>query len=308
MNIFNFTNAFPTELSCRNYLKEKRELQGITCKRCGCQKHYWLKSKQLWKCSQCDSWTNLRSGTMMMKSKIPVRTWFMCIHLMTSMKKSISALEMQRQLGMKFYEPVWFMMQKIRLSMGKRDKKYRLSGNVEVDDSFFEIVDLENPIDKDLLKAGRGSQRQQKVLVMVESTPNPKQENPHKKKRIMGFVKMVTIDAELTTTPINYELQNAIKRRSTVWTDGYMGYIKSPEVGFTHARMIVKANEAHEKLPWVHTMISNAKRQFLGVHHSIGKHYLQNYLNEFCWKLNRRTFKTDLFDRLLVAGASDTWF
>jgi transposase-like protein len=310
MNILSFNNRFPDEQSCRDYLKQKREDQGLICKRCGSMKHYWFESRELWKCSECGSWTNLRANTIMHKSKVPVRTWFLCIHLMTSIKKSMSALEMQRQLGMKRYEPVWYMMQKIRLAMGKRDKKYKLTGNVEVDDSFFEIVDLNKKDDNspdDQLKAGRGSQRQKQVLVMVESTPNPKQLKPHTKKRIMGFVKMITMD-DLTSIGINYELQQAIERRSTIWTDGFSGYFKAPMVGLTHARMVVKVKEAHEKLPWVHTMISNAKRLFLGVHHSINKKYLQNYLNEYCWKLNRRTFQTDLFDRMIIAGASDTWF
>lgn len=73
---------------------------------------------------------------------MPVRIWFMCIHLMTSTKKSISVLEMQRQLGVKRYEPIWYMMHKIRLSMGKSDSKYSLEGNIEVDDAFFEIVEI----------------------------------------------------------------------------------------------------------------------------------------------------------------------
>lgn len=47
---------------------------------------------------------------------------------------------------------------------------------------------------------------------------------------------------------------------------------------------------------------------FLGVHHSIGKDYLQNYLNEYCYKLNRRNFNSDLFDRMIIAGANDTWY
>src|SRR5437868_9621945 len=131
MRLSTFFKNFPDEETCLEYLKQKREEQGITCKRCGCAKHYWFQERELWKCSECGSWTNLRAGTIMMKSKLPMLTWFTCIHLMTSTKKSISALEMQRQLAMKRYEPVWYMMQKIRLSMGKRDKKYKLSGNVE---------------------------------------------------------------------------------------------------------------------------------------------------------------------------------
>lgn len=305
MNILSFGDRFPNEQSCRNYLKKKREQQGIRCKHCGSTKRYWLAEDEFWQCANCESRTSLRSGTMMMKSKLPVRTWFMCIHLMTSIKKPISALEMQRQLGVKRYEPVWYMMHKIRLSMGKRDKKYQLDGHVEIDDAFFEVVDLLK--EKDVLTTGRGSSKQQKVLVLVESTPNPKQQNPHKKKRIMGFAKMITMDA-LTVNGITYELKKSLKKSSHIYTDGFHPLVNVGKDFSGHTREVIKTKKAHEKLPWVHATISNAKRQFLGVHHSIGKAYLQNYLNEFCYKLNRRTFETDMFDRMIIAGASDTWF
>jgi len=201
---------------------------------------------------------------------------------------------------------VWLMMQKVRRTMGKRDKKYKLSGPIELDDAFFEIVDLEESKEPELMR-GRGSRKQQKVLVMVESKPNPKQENPNKKKRAMGYVKMVTMD-DLSSVGINYEVRKSVERDSSLLTDGYHSFAKLGEVVDEHLPETVPSKEAHKKLPWVHTVISNAKRLFLGVHHSIGKAYLQNYLNEYCYKLNRRNFSSDLFDRMLVAGANDTWY
>lgn len=144
-------------------------------------------------------------------------------------------------------------------------------------------------------------------MVMVESEPNPKQDNPNKKNRSMGFVKMVVMD-NLTSKAINYEISNAISPNSTVLTEGYRSYANLKEVVENHVKMVVAAKEAHKKLPWVHTIIANAKRLFLSVLHSIGKEYLQNYLNEYCYKLNRRNFTSDLFDRMIVAGANGTWY
>ena len=57
-------------------------------------------------------------------------------------------------------------------------------------------------------------------------------------------------------------------------------------------------------LTWVHTMISNAKRSLPGVHHMASKKYIQNYLDEFCYKVNRRYYGEELFDRLLIACVS----
>jgi transposase-like protein len=312
MNLLEFNKRFPTEESCRTHLKELREKNGIECKKCEClTKHWWLENVEKFQCSECNSRTNLKSGTIMEKSQIPMMKWYMCIHLMTSIKKSFSGLELQKQLGFKRYEPVWYMMSKIRQSMGKRDGNYVLEGEIEVDDGFYEVVDLPkkdrlgNIITERTLTRGRGSERQRKVLVMVESE-EVEQTNPHKKNRKMGFVKMVVVD-KLDSETLNYEIQKGVSQTSTILTDGYRGYNHVSDVVDTHVQMVVPPREGHKKLPWVHTVISNSKKQLLGVHHSIGKDYLQNYLNEFCYKLNRRNFESDLFDRMLICGSQDTW-
>jgi transposase-like protein len=311
MNLLEFNKRFPTEESCKIHLKELREKDGIECKRCGdITKHYWLEGVEKFQCSKCKSRTNLKTGTIMENSKVPMLKWFMCIHLMTSIKKSFSSLELQRQLGMSRYESTWEMVRKIRSSMGKRDSKYLLQGEIEIDDAFYEVVDLPKKdslgnIKKEGLTRGRGSERQHKVLIMVESK-SVVQTNEYKKDRKMGYVKMVVMD-DLTSDGINYEIMKGVDENSNVLTDGYRGYNKVIDVVNTHTKMIVKPKEGHKKLPWVHTIIANSKRQLLGVHHSIGKEYLQGYLNEFCYKLNRRNFESDLFDRMLICGSQDTW-
>ena len=306
MDIFEFVKRFSTEAACEEYLREKRTEEGIVCSNCHQSHHYWLASSKQWKCVNCGKRTTLTAGTMMESSNMPLTTWFRVIHLMTMTKKAFSALEMQKQTGSKFYELIWSMMQKIRITMGKRDARYKLQGDIEIDDAFFEIVDLSEKVNE-YLKRGRGSKKQAKVLVMVESKPNPKQTNPHKKDRILGFAKMIVMD-DLSGTGINYTVSQSISPSSIVISDGYRGYSGLNEIVEQHNAMVVPQKEAHIKLPWVHTVIANSKRNLLGVHHSIGKEFLQNYLNEFTYKLNRRTFKSDLFDRMIVAGAHDTWY
>lgn len=244
----------------------------------------------------------------MQDSNLPIRMWFLCLHLMTGVKKSFSALEMQKQLGHGRYEPVWYMMHKIRATMGKRDARYQLAKDFEIDEAFFETVNFEyiKRKDSEPLKAGRGSQRQTKVLVMVESE---KVDDAPKgmKDRKMGFVKMVVID-DLTSETINYEVSKAVKPDTTATSDDWKGYRKLTKVIKQVNQQVVPPKEAGKVLPWVHTMIANSKRMTNGVHHSINSKYAQNYLNEFCYKTNRRNFQSDLFDRALIAGAEDVWF
>jgi hypothetical protein len=100
--------------------------------------------------------------------------------------------------------------------------------------------------------------------------PNPKQANPHKKKRIMGFVKMVTMD-DLTSNGVNYEIKKSVNQNAHIYSDAYPSLSSVGNQVAQHTKEVTPSKTAHEKLPWVHTTISNAKRQFLGVHHSIGK-------------------------------------
>lgn len=123
----------------------------------------------------------------------------------------------------------------------------------------------------------------------------------------MGFVKMVVMD-DLSSQGINYEVKKSVDEIAKVLTDGWKGYAKLPNVIAEHKQETIPAEQAHKKLPWVHCNIGNSKRIHEGFHHSIGRPYLQNYLNEFCHKLNRRNFESDMFDRIMTAGVEDVWY
>jgi hypothetical protein len=114
------------------------------------------------------------------------------MHFLTSTKKSFSAAELQRQLGHKRYQPIWELLNKLRDVMGKRDDKYKLGGEIELDNAFIATLIPEEEKDKPL-KRGAGSQKQSKVVVMTESTivENPKQEMKPKQ---VNHLKMVVID------------------------------------------------------------------------------------------------------------------
>lgn len=297
MNLLKFIEEFPDEKSCRTHLKNLREKEGIVCKKCQNTKHYYLKNKQQWQCSECRFRTTLRSGTMMESSKLPIRDWFIAMAFMTYSKKGISAKELQRQLGHKRYEPVWFMMHKIRDAMGKRDDRYKLEDMVEFDEGYFETATKES--DKQNLKRGRGSQRQSNVAVMAESTPLEDIETGKKSKHVRYF-KMKVLESHLSDE-INETVPNNINETSIVFSDKSTSYVDISEYVEVHITEKSTKETTVNTLKWVHIAISNAKRTLLGIHHKIKGKYLQNYLNEFCYKLNRRYFGDKLFDRLLIA-------
>lgn len=292
MNILEFTKRFPTEESCRAYLIMKREEQGIVCSKCGCIHHYWKKNRSEWECKNCGHRTTLTSGTVMHGTKLPIMYWFIAIHLLTSTKKSFSAVEVQRQLGHKRYQPIWELLHKLRSVMGQRDSEYKLNGSVELDEGFFSTqFDGEES-----LKRGRGSQAKTKVLVMTESDSS---ENTNKRiKKSVNHIKMIVIP-NLKAQTIDGKVKENIEANASLITDDSTSYTHLKNLVKEHTAQVINPKDISKVLPWVHIMISNAKRQLLDIYHSVKPEMLQNYLNEFCYKFNRRY--CDLFDRLVFA-------
>lgn len=303
LNLFEFNNRFPDEASCLAHFKSERERLGIICKNCGCSEHYWKKDRESYQCKKCGKRITLRSGTVLENSNLPYLYWFKAMHLLTSTKKTFSALETQRQLNHKSYEAIWSMLHKIREAMGIRDSRYKLTDYIELDDGFFETVNAETKDEE--RKRGRGSQKQSKVLVLIESNPiDPLGKDikfKHKPNRKVGHVKMIVMD-DLQGDNIKAKIAEMVENDTSAISDAYKGYNKLKEV--LKAHQVVNTSEikkAHTVLPWVHSAIGNAKKVLKGLHHSIGKEYLQSYLNEFCYKYNRRYFDGNLFDRLMIA-------
>lgn len=180
INIAKFTKKFPDDESCRLHLKETGEKGGISCRNCKKPtKHYWIKSREQWRCSICRSTTSLFSGTVFQDSNLPLYYWYVTIMLMLSNKKGISAKAVQEQLEHKNYEPIWYMVQKLRSFMGSHDSKYHLSGDLEIDEGFitaFDVNELGQPEKEN--KRGRGSLTKAAVLIIAETE---ELENPKKK-------------------------------------------------------------------------------------------------------------------------------
>jgi transposase-like protein len=305
MTLQEFMQQYSSESSCKEAFKQYRLKVGVVCKKCQHDQHYWLSTLDQFKCKNCGFRTGLKSGTALEASKLPYHYWLTAMFLMTKNKRSISSCDLQRMLGHKRNEPIWLMMHKIRISMGNRDDLYTLKGTVEMDEAFFETVDpdqLNAP-----LKRGRGSQKQSAVMVIAESEEvEEKKQGKHRKKRRCGYFKMRVMD-DLTSVTINKITSETVDYQSTVLTDGYKSYNKLKKVVAVHHATVCPPKLASKQLPWVHTAIANAKRVMLGAYHRINKEYLQNYLDEFCYRLNRRYF-SNMFERLMIAACSAAWY
>ena len=239
------------------------------------------------------------SNTVMHGSQLPYRYWFIATHLLTSTKKIVSASELQRQLGHSTYHPIWALIHKLRMAMGRRDSKYSLEEVMELDEGFFTTETDENEKDNPL-KRGRGSQRKTKVLVMVESKPVEGEMTKKGKPRKVGHMKMFIIE-DLKAETINSKVSVNIGKNSIIDSDHSTSYTNFHTLVKEHRPKVIPKNEVGKMLLWVHMAISNAKRMLLEIFHDIQSEYLQSYLKEFCYKFNRIYFGEKRFDRLMIA-------
>ncbi len=113
MKPLEFAQKYPDEESCITKLRELREREIRVCPRCGHKEWYWKSDKLSYECKKCRHRESIRKGTVMENSKLPFLYWFMTMHLLTTTKKTFSAIELQRQLGHKRYQPVWEMLHKL---------------------------------------------------------------------------------------------------------------------------------------------------------------------------------------------------
>ena len=299
MNIFSFGVHFTDETSCRLHFKEQRDKQGVVCKRCQGTEHYWLINKWSYQCKSCNSRTSLRSGTIMENSKLSFMIWYKTIFLLSTTKKGFSSKEIQRQLGLKRYEPVWAMVHKLRKAMGQRDDRYTLEGMIEMDEGYFTIEASEQA--HKTQKTGRGSKTKSNVMIMAESTVLEDINTGKVERQCRYFKAKVLTNHKAHQTDGTFESAIA-DDQAIVFTDKSTSYVNIAD--YVEIHMSEKSSEqtTKETLKWVHIAISNAKRNFAGTYHKIKAKYLQLYLNEFVYKLNRRYFGERIFDRLVIAS------
>ena len=140
---------------------------------------------------------------------------------------------------------------------------------------------------------------------MAESVPLEDIETGKKSKGCRYF-KMRVLDTHKTDS-IDQVIQENVDKKSVAFSDRANTYLNMSDYVDTHMSEKSTKETTANTLKWVHIAISNAKRNLLGVYHKIKGKYLQLYLDDFCYKLNRRYFGDRLFDRLVLAVTKSYW-
>jgi len=283
-----FDEKFSTEESCERYLFEKRWGTGFECKVC---KHttYWKGSRGHYICKKCEHHHSLKAGTIMQKSKKPLKFWFKAIWLFTMSKRGVNAKDLERQLGLS-YPTAWLWLQKLKRS-SLNSERSKLTGDVEVDEFYLGGKEKGG-------KQGRGSKKKHKVVIAIEKLKNEKTQ-----KEYIGRLRLKVISSCSSENLVKF-IKDNITTGSHINTDKWSGYNNVSEEGYNHiAEKILDYNVEFKGL---HNTVSLIKRWILGTFQGrTSSRHIQWYLEEFIFRFNRRTFNIGLkFDRLLEFSIS----
>ena len=246
-------------------------------------------NQRRWQCAGCRHQVSLTAGTVLHRTKIPLTQWFWAAYLMTTDKRGVSALLLQRQLGLSCYETAWMLLHKLRRAMVSVARE-PLYGEVEVDDTWIGGE-----------QAGLRGSRQLKgrraalVLVAVE-----------RRGRGSGRVRMRVIPDFKSNTIIAFLHEN-VSPGSTIYTDGLKSFSGLMEAGFKHIARTQPLRSALRKgaksaVPLADRAIGNLQQRLIGTYHGVSKPQLQVYLDEFVFRHNRRKTPAAAFQTLLGLG------
>jgi ISXO2 transposase-like protein len=220
----------------------------------------------------------------MHRSHLPITYWFWAAYLMGTLTPGISALQLQRQLGIGSYRTALYMCRRLRRAM-VNPKREPLKGIVEMDEAF---VGGEE-------KTPRGYYKNKMAIVgvAVENRGNHS-----------GRIRLEHLK-DTSRATIHAFVKTPIATGSQVRTDGGWPYLGIETYGYQHVRTVLGEGRANRKkagqaLPWVHRVISNLKTWLLGTHHGVDNEHLQEYLDEFVFRYNRRRIHPQSFLTLLI--------
>ena len=284
-----FMDWFHTEQACLHYLQKLRWPRGFICPKCGVISEPLKTSRNRLVCQSCKHQASVTAGTIFDKTRTPLKVWLAAAWYLTNQKQGVSALGLQRVLGLGSYQTAWAMLHRFRRAM-VRPGRDLLGGLVEVDETFIAIGDKAQPVNA----KGRKSHTAKTLVVIAVEMVEPKGFGRIRLRRIVD-------DSESQVLPF---VKDAIEAGATVHTDGSAAYRHLKEEGYVHQPSVMLGSDtpAHVSMPGVHRVAALIHRWLLGTHQgAVQPAQLDYYLDEFVFRFNRRQSLSRgmLFYRLL---------
>ena len=290
LSLVAFLESYGTREACETALFAARWPNGFICPKCESQTNstFFRGSQQLWQCTACRCQTSLTAGTLFEHSRLPLTTWFLALYLLTQTKTNLSALELSRHLGVS-YSATWRMKHKLMQAMTEREASRRLTGVVQIDDSYLGG-------ERNGGKRGRGSENKRPFVIAV-ATNNENRPSYAVIEPIAGFTKVA----------MDEWAKRRLQPDAEVYSDGLGAFTAVVELDHPHT--VIQCETPRQACEtdgarWVNVVLSNLKRALDGTYHVFCYFkYAHRYLGEAAWRFNRRFHLEAMVPRLLGAAA-----
>lgn len=269
--------AFQEPQAAIDHFTAIRWKDGQFCPRCGHDKVYGLRRKNIFRCAQCKINFSITVGTIFENTKLPLRVWFGAIWLITNHPKGIASTTLAKDLGIT-QKSAWFVLHRLRhaartQSFNTPRSQMRMRGKVEVDETYVGGKAINKHGSRSGTLGGSGDktpvvgavERGGKVVAKVLKRANSEE--------LQGFIhETVSPRAELLVTDAHLAYSNL------------RGFPQHEVVN--HQRGEWRRGDAHTNS--IESIWALLKRQIVGTHHWISPKHLQKYVDEMTWRLNRR--------------------
>jgi transposase-like protein len=296
MNLLSIAKNFATEDQALDHLVKYRWPDGVRCLACGHAKVYRIDRKgktgkpcRLYECAECKLHFSAITGTLFHDSHLPLQKWFMAMALMCEAKKGISALQVSRHIGVT-HKTAWYLCHRIRKAMEESNAE-PLGGAgkvVEVDETY---------LGGRITRKGVGAAKDAKVAILGIAERSGR----------VHLQKISNAKAETIKPILKEKLSPETKQ---VVTDGapVYGWVVPSIVPVSQHKVVSHKDEIEEfgeiSSKTIEGAFSLFKRGVVGSYHKLSKDHLDSYLQEFCWRYNRRGMQPFMFNTLLTEVAA----
>lgn len=290
LSMAEFMDRYGSEERCEAALAASRWPAGFVCPACGgpSRSSFRREGRLYWQCAKCPHQCSLTSDTIFHRSKLPLTSWFLAMHLLTQAKNNVSALELKRHLGV-CYTTAWLLKHKLMEVMRLSEDGRQLTGRVEIDDAYLGGQRSGG-------KAGRGSENKVPFLAAVQTSEAG---HPH----LVCFSQR-----PFTKEAVSEFISQSMVLPLTVVSDGLGCFRASVDLGAVHDRTVTGGGKASVKLEQfraVNTVLGNLKTALTGTYHAVKFYkYASRYLAEVQYRFNRRYDLRSILGRLIRAAAT----
>ncbi len=267
-NLREFDRLFAHKDACLHFLEKVRWGNGFYCQACR-GREYWTLSTGLRRCRACRFKNSVKTGTIFESSRLPLKMWFYAIWWITAQKTGVSALDLQKDIGLGSYRSAWLLLHKIRNAMVHADRTL-LQGDVQVDETYL------------------GTE-----LVAVAA-------------EFSGLKQIGRIRVERARSGSSAHLEDFlvanVARGATVHTNGPATGVEFGRLGYKHIPFKEARGKRTQGLPHIQFVCEHMRKWLQDtLHGRIDPKHMGSYLEEFVFRFNRRTSKARglLFQRVM---------